>query len=267
MERSQLLNAAAAGLMVVALAACNDATIPALVDDQQLTQDVAATSGDAIATEVGTLLGNEVNAALPGPRPSFSLFGDPADLVVNRTRTCYDGTQVQTQCDPITTDSVVLTLTIDGSFTRQHTGPRGTETMTRAVHQARRHVISGLDGQETSRTHNGAGAGNDTTQFTATANEGGASHSRTVTESSLDSVQNIVFNLPHATNPWPVSGSIVRRVTGQVTATSGDRTETRSFSLRVSVTFPADNQGNVTIQINERTCTLNLVTRTITNCS
>jgi hypothetical protein len=35
----------------------------------------------------------------------------------------------------------------------------------------------------------------------------------------------------------------------------------------VSVTFPADSQGNVTITINNKTCTLNLVTRTITNCS
>ena len=55
-------------------------------------------------------------AADPTQANPFNLFGDPADLTVNRTRTCYDGTQVQTQCDPNTTDSVVTTLTIDGTW-------------------------------------------------------------------------------------------------------------------------------------------------------
>jgi hypothetical protein len=89
---------------------------------------------------------------------------------------------------------------------------------------------------------------------------------KTVAESSIDSVINVVFNLPRDTNPWPVSGSIVRRVEATITIT-GPREETRTLSRRIEVTFPPDSQGNVTIQVGDVTCTLNLVTRRVTNCS
>ena len=88
-----------------------------------------------------------------------------------------------------------------------------------------------------------------------------------MTEASNDSVQGVVFNLPHASNPWPVVGTIVRNTAGSVEITLGDRHETRSFTRRVTVTFPADAQGNVTITINAKTCQLNLVTHAVTGCT
>jgi hypothetical protein len=126
-------------------------------------------------------------------------------------------------------------------------------------------VISGLAGTETSRTHNGFGASNDKTTFVGTKD--GVTLTRVMTEVSNDSVQGVVFNLPHASNPWPVSGTIVRNTTGAIEVTLGDRTESRNFTRRVTVTFPADAQGNVTITINTRTCQLNLVTHAVTGCT
>lgn len=264
----RILTTTLAALTAAALVACSDANTPSLLSDQDLTEDLATTSGDAIATNVANLIANEQFAGLPGALSSVDGSADPTDLTVVRSRTCYDGDAVQDQCDALTTDSVVIIMSVDGSFSRQFTGRRGTELLERAVHSDHRLTISGLDGTETSRTHDGAGASDDTTTITRIA--GGDEEPnfiRTLVESSLDSVQSIVFDLPRATNPWPTSGSIVRRVSGEVTVTLGDRTETRSFSRRIQVTFPADAQGNVTIQINDQTCTLNLVTRAITNCT
>ena len=68
-------------------------------------------------------------------------------------------------------------------------------------------------------------------------------------------------------NPWPVSGSLVRRVTAHITVEGANRSETKDANRRVEVTFPADAQGNVTINVNGKTCTLNLVTRAVANCS
>jgi len=247
-SRFSLLCAAAA----LGLAACSDtATTPSLISDAQVSADIAASSGDAIAGDIAGLITNEAFAGMPsapvGPLPS---------PMVNetRSRTCFDAQDVQqATCDAQTTAKVVLHWTLDGNRAGDH--------FTAAIHRVRDLTISGLLGTETSRTHDGVGTSNDTTTFT------GAEITRTAAESSIDSVRAIVFNLPHATNPWPVSGSIVRRVTAHITVTSPTRNETRDVNRRVEVTFPADAQGNVTINVNGKTCTLNLVTRAVVNCS
>ena len=177
----------------------------------------------------------------------------PPALNVTRSRTCYDQAgAVQAQCDPATTASMRIAFTMSGA----HSGDR----FTAAVNRTRTDSISGLLGTETSRTHNGTGTSADTLTWS------GERGSRTSAETSLDSVINIVFNLPRATNPWPASGTVVRNVSGTVTVT-GARDGTRSYQRRVEVVFPADAQGNVTLRVNDKTCTLNLVTRTVTGCS
>jgi len=255
--------------VLVAAVACSETTGPNIINDEELTTDLAAAAGEAIATDIQTLLGNEAFAGF-AVAPAFDLFGDPADVVVNRTRTCFDAQGVaQAQCDASTTASVQLTVTRDGTFERAHQGPRGSEQASGAVHQARVLTISGLAGQETSRTHNGHGTSRDTITFTG--QHGGVTLVRSVTTASDDTVSNIVFSLPHAQNPWPASGTIVRNASGTIDVSAsgpdGERNESRSWARRTSVTFPADAQGNVAIQINDRTCNLNLVTRRVTACN
>lgn len=246
--RSTLLLAAALGV-----AACSDTTTPALISDAQVTTDVAKTSGDAIASDVIGLIANEVG--LPLAPPAFDLLGSPP--VETRTRVCYDAQNVVVvNCLPLTSvRKITMHWTVDGSRSGDH--------FTASVHRIRDlTVVRNFTGQtETSRTHDGVGSSTDTTVFT------GEAVTRTSAESAVDSVIAVVFNLPHANNPWPVSGKIVRRVTGHVTVQGENRSESRDFTRRVEVTFPADAQGNVTINVNGKTCTLNLVTRVVNGCS
>jgi len=236
----------------IGVTACTEATTPNLISDAQVNADVAASSGDAIATDVAGLIANEAFAGMPSA--PVDLFASPPGVTETRSRTCFDAQDVQqAQCDAQTTAKVVLHWTLDGGRAGDH--------FSASIHRVRDLTITGLAGTETSRTHNGVGTSNDTTTFT------GERGTRTSAESAIDSVNNIVFNLPHATNPWPVSGSVVRRLTLHITVEGDNVSETRDVSRRVEVTFPADAQGNVTINVNGKTCTLNLVTRAVVNCS
>lgn len=255
------------------LAACSETTSPvdtnSLLTEAQITNDLAVSSAEVVANDIGELIANEVFAGMPGATPSFSLFGSPPGVTVNRTRTCLDQNgQAQAQCDPLTTASIIFTMTMDGSFARSATGPRGTDSMTVNLHRTRNTTVSGLLGTETSRIHDGIGTSADTTHFIGVHEN--VTLDRVVVEAGVDSVQAVVFNLPRAANPFPVSGAIVRRVTGTVTLTVNDRTATRTIDRRVAVTFPADGQGNVTMTITAggttKTCLLNLVTRRVTSC-
>lgn len=264
MKMRSLLHLALAGA-AVALTACSDSTSLSLTSDTEVTADVVATAGDALAADVGEMLANEVSVGAALPAPPIGLFQPPSWNVV-RTRVCYDAQNVaQTQCSATTTASIVFNVSINGSVERTHQGPHGSESMTIAVHRTRQLTISGLLGTETSRIHDGFGTSRDTATFTGTHE--GATITRVVTEASNDSAQAVTFNLPHSTNPWPVSGVLIRNSSGTVDVTSGERHESRSFSRRVVVTFPADAQGNVSININGKACTLNLVTHVVANCS
>lgn len=265
MKHRSFLSVALAGSVLAFTACTGDET--SLTSDAELTADVVETSGDAIAADVGAMIQNEVSvgAALPGSASGFAI-NTPPNWTVNRTRTCFDAAHVaQAACDASTTASIEFTLSVDGSFSRSRTGPRGSESMEVAVHRDREWTISGLAGTETFRVHDGAGSSADTATFSGTHN--GVDHTRIVREASNDTVDAVRFNLPRGTNPFPVEGRIIRNVSGTVDITVGDRNESRSYSRRIEVTFPADAQGNVAININGRSCTLNLVTRVVANCS
>ncbi|MBI2072363.1 MAG: hypothetical protein HYT81_04880 [Gemmatimonadetes bacterium] len=249
MKHVRMTYAALAVLALGGAAACTDEVGPEL-SDVEVVQDLALSSGDAIALDLSELVANEAFGGFGG---APALGNHPLDVTVTRSRTCYDqqGNE-QAQCDRLTTASMRIQVTMDGTRQREH--------FTANIHRTRDLVISGLLGEETSRTHDGVGTANDTTTLQRDG------YTRTVRESSIDSIVNVVFHLPHATNPWPVSGQIIRNVNATITIT-GPREETRTISRRVVVTFPPDAQGNVSIQIGSTTCTLNLVTRQVTNCS
>ncbi len=258
MTRTRAMHLLAAAALA-GLAACSkDSTSPAaLIDDAQVTADVANTAGDAIATDVRTMIGDDSATALPAPPLAFDLFGANADsLTVARTKTCYDSTStVVTNCLPLSSvRRIVFHVTIDGSRTGA--------TFTTAVHRSRDWTLTRLftTGTETARQHDGVGTGNDTAVVTT------ATMTRTHAASAVDSADAVVFGLPRATHPWPVSGTMVRRVAVHVTFQNATTQATRDYSKRVEVDFPADAQGNVALRIDAETCNLNLVTRAVTNC-
>ena len=67
----RLSRIALTALAIVGLAACSDSTAPAGMTDTSLAADLAASAGDAIATDVTEMIGNEqfggfASAALAG---------------------------------------------------------------------------------------------------------------------------------------------------------------------------------------------------------
>jgi hypothetical protein len=114
---------------------------------------------------------------------------------------------------------------------------------------------------ELSRTHDAVGSASATYTFTET------NASRALTESAVDSVRRLTWDLPRANNPFPVSGSMVRNVSVHLEATQGERSGSRDAKRRVEVDFPADAQGNVTLSVDAVTCNLNLITHAVSNCS
>jgi hypothetical protein len=254
----------AAGLL--GLAACKEGTSPtaALFNDSTVTADVAASSGDALATSIETMLGNEVAAAMPAPGAGFDLFGTRG-LGVNRARSCYDGTgAVVAACSPMASvRMIVTTATINGSRTDTASVTGGaTVIFSGAVHRSATDTLTRVftAGTETSRVHSGLQTSHDTTTFSSGA------VSRTHDEAATDSVRGVTWNLPRASNPFPVAGYIVRVDTVHATFVSATRSDSRTVTRLVKITFPPDAQGNVTLTINGRTCTLNLVTHRVTNC-
>lgn len=248
---------------VIGLAACSkDNTAPAsLIDDTQVTADVAASAGEAIANDVVSLLGNEIAGALPTAGISFDLFGIRGDSVATtRTKTCYDAAgAVVANCAPLTTRRIVFHVTMDGF----RSGPN----VTGHVHRIRdwsltRNFNSATPPVEVSRTHDGVGSSADTLTYANTT----TNVTRVHNEFSVDSTVGVTFNLPHASNPWPVSGKMVRNVSLHVSVASPTRNETRDITKRVEVDFPADAQGNVVLHVNDKTCNLNLVTHAVTGC-
>jgi hypothetical protein len=248
---------------VIGLAACSkDAAAPAsLIDDTQVTADVAASAGEAIVGDLVGLLGNEIAGVLPAAGINFDLFGTRGDSVaITRTKTCYDAAgAVVANCAPLTTRRIVFYVRMDGF----RSGPN----VTGHVHHVRdwtltRNFNTATPPVEVSRTHDGVGASADTlTYANATTNV-----TRVHDEASVDSTVGVTFNLPHASNPWPVSGKMVRNVSLHVVVDTPTKHETRDVAKRVEVDFPADAQGNVVLLINDKTCNLNLVTRAVTGC-
>jgi hypothetical protein len=243
MKSTRLIGALAA---VAGLAACTDVNAPSDLTDTQIEADLAASSGDAIATDIGQAILNEGIFAGAPVMNAAGMVEDTSSLNVERSRTCYDAQNAVVQCGPGAVSMRVAT-SINGTVQRAN--------FTGAIHRTRDMTITGLGPNSTTRTHNGAGTSNDTTSFTGTR---GTRHAE---ESASDTVASLVFQLPHASNPWPVSGRIIRNVDATITLTRPDNTTvTRTLDRRVVVTFPADAQGNVAIAVGDLSCTLNLVT-------
>lgn len=252
-------------LAAVALVAC-DSTAPAtsLVSDSVVTADVAASAGDAIASSLDAMIGSEVAGSMPGVA---SAQGAPL-MTVSRTTTCYDATGAVVQgCSPhASVRKIVSHLELSGgrNGTRETTGGR-TVSWTGAIHRiaddtVTRNFTTAQPPVEDSRTHSSLVVAHDTTTFSDGTN------SRTMTEAARDTVKAVTWKLPRSSNPFPVSGSIVRVDSIRVVATNGTRTESRELFRRIEVDFPADAQGNVVLKVNDKTCSLNLVTRKVSNC-
>ena len=262
MKYRTLSTMVAAAMCAAALAACNiDNAAKLTLADSTVTNDVAVSTGDAMATHVETMVGNETSGSFAG-----LMAGDPIPMSlatsVNRTTTCYDVNGVAvTNCLPLASVRKIVSHAIVGG-TRARTDTINTRVRSftgafhRIVDDTTTRVFTGAT--ETSRVHNGRATAHDTTLFT----EGEAS--RAATEAAVDSVRGVAWAVPRGA--YPTAGYIVRIDTANIVLTKGTQTVSRSVVRTAKVTFPPDAQGNVALTINGKTCTLNLVTHKVSAC-
>lgn len=243
----------------IGFVACKDTLTPSVITDAQLQSNVVASAGDAAASLFRELGQNDSAAALPNSSaPSVSLFGSPPPgetVTWTRARTCLDATNAVIACANVASVRKVIThFSVDGS----RVGIYFTALVHRVADDTTtRNFVSAT---ETSRTHSGVATSHDTTTFQDAVASG--FHF----ENATDSINGVTWNIPRATNPFPISGSIVRNVAVHAEYTKNGATMTRDFTKRVEVDFPADAQGNVVLKIDAKTCNLNLVTHAVTNC-
>jgi hypothetical protein len=264
-----------AGVAALGLAACSSTTAvtPSLYNDSTTTVDIATSAGDAAATAVEAMAANETTA---GASSSAELVGSTAlfsgttanALTFTRSRTCYDANGVIVAgCSPFNTVRKVGThVTADGTRSSTTTTTGGTSaTWAGSVHRVSNDTMTRVFSAaqppvETSRIHSDLATGHDTTTFTE------STLTRNAAEVVHDTVKAVTFNLPRSSNPYPVSGSIVRLDSVHVSLTKGTLSETRDVVRVVTITFPTDAQGNVVLTVNGKTCNLNLVTHVVSAC-
>ena len=132
-------------LSVIALAACSDTAGPDGTDSQLeslLTLDVAMVSADALIEDLA-----ELQLAFGGGLGGA--FAAPLDRVLTVTYYDADGNE-QEAYDEVTTASVHIVSEITGEMERENWS--GTISRTRDI------TVTGLEGDETTRTANGTGS-------------------------------------------------------------------------------------------------------------
>jgi len=220
-------------LSLIALAACSDTAGLESSFEESLTLDVAMIAADATIEEHGDL---------------GLLFGGgggpPSGGDATRTATFFDAAGNEQEAhDPLTTASIHLVIESTHEFSRDSW--TGTGTRSRDL------WITGLEGEETSRTVNGTGAGTVTrSQHTD------ADGTRTYDMSSTSVTDNVVHPVPRTDDAWPLSGTITRNVTiNVVNGPEGDVTKTRT----VVITFNGTNL--VTMTVGDETFEIDMSTR------
>src|ERR1041385_1978394 len=146
---------AAIALLFAAAACSNDTTAP-LTADAALNSDAATIAGETTAEDAEVMQapgGTAFGMGLAFNAARWDCTRElPVHLTVDRSCVFKDAQgNVQNAYDPLTTASVNISVTIDGTIDRDH--------LTATIHRTHDLVVTGLAGTETQRTWNGTGSG------------------------------------------------------------------------------------------------------------
>jgi hypothetical protein len=217
-----------------ALAACDDATTTPTEDDR-LNSDIAEVVADAALEDLAIM--TATTPAL-GPQAAFGRFGQGgglgsrAGLERDRTVTFYDESDDEQEAfDPLLTASIHVVTVIEGGIDRDAFSAR--------VNRARDMWVTGLAGEETTRTWNGSGSSE--VSRTRVSDDIGT---RTYEMDADAIVEEVVRSVDREAQPWPLSGSITRDVTVTiVNGPNGDETRER----RTVITFDGTQFAILTV--------------------
>ena len=281
--RNPMLTAAAMFLAAGAVACSSDLTGPPALDDAQINADVAATSGDAVASQVAgftddvtaagsfTMVSPSYNVNVTGNgtsgQPSFGAVAPNCSytaprytctatteqgLTVTRSFAFYDanGGSLQT-FDSTKVESVNFQAQVDGSFQRDIVWTAG-------VHRNHNLTVSGLISLKPQRKWNGVGSGADTVSHI------GLDGIRTLAGTAHDTVTNVLMPGKAAPSQVPLSGTVVVATDYTASLQGATGTASKQVTRRVVVTF----DGTVTpkLQIGTLNCTLHLDTHRVDGC-
>ena len=278
--RNQVRAAAAVFMTVGAVACSSDVFAPPTLDDAQITADVAATSGDAIASQVAGFSDNVAAAGsftrvLPSynatvgqaTQPSFTGISASCTyasgrysctattergLTVTRSFAFYDShDQAVQNYDPAVVESANFQATVDGTFT---SGLVWNAT----IHRTANLTVSGLISLAPQRKWNGTGTGDDQIQHI------GLDGVRTLAGTSNLTVTNVVMPGKDAASQIPLSGSITLAVDYTASLVGAGGTASKEVSTTVSVTF--DGTNTPALQIGTLHCLLHLDTHAVDSC-
>ena len=214
------MKSGALAVSILALAACSDTVAPDSVEDT-LTLDVAMIAADAVIDELGDMGLLFGGGALPAPSAVDT-------RTVTHTATFFDEFGNEEPRDPLSTASIDLVIESTHEFSRDSWTATGT--------RMRDLVITGLLGEETERTVNGAGSA--TVTRSQHTDEDGA---RTYDMSGTSVIEDVVHPVPRTDDAWPLSGTITRNVTiNVVNGPNGDVTKSRTVVITFNGTSDAD---------------------------
>lgn len=213
-------------LVVAGLTACSDTGVDPDMAEAVLNEDIAMVAA-AAAVEDLEVMSTVFPAAAGAPARAGIL-----DYSRSRTVTFYDVEGVeQDGYDPLTTASIHTTLSVEGEVSRD-----GYEW---SLSRSRDMTVTGLEGEETERTWNGTGE-----EDRSRARFSASGDTRSYEMSGTLTVDDVVRGVPRAEHPYPLSGTITRNVTVEVTnGPRGDETLTRT----VVVTFDGTRYPSLTV--------------------
>jgi hypothetical protein len=275
------MRAAAAVFITLGVAACSaDVLSPPTLDDAQITADVAASSGDAIASQVAGFNDNVAAAGSfsrvapsynvtvgSGSQPSFSGISPTCSytsgryscsattengLSVTRSFAFYNGQgQTVQNWDATVVESVNFQATVDGTWSKDL-------VWNASIHRTGDLTVSGLISHAPQRIWNGTGTGDDQISHI------GLDGVRSLTGTSTVTVTNVTMPGKDATSQIPLSGSIKLDV--QYTAGLQGAGGAASKEVNTSVTVTFDGTNTPALQIGSLHCLLHLDTHGVDSC-
>jgi hypothetical protein len=272
--------AAAAVLLALGAVGCSaDLAGPPALNDAQINADIAAASGDAVASQIASFGANVAAAgSFSMVAPSYSVgvgSGKPSlngiaptctyasgryscaatteqGLSVTRSFAFYNaqGAAVQTW-DAAVVESVNFQAQIDGTFSKDL-------VWSASVHRTADLTVSGLISRAPQRLWNGTGAG---TESISHLDLDGL---RSLSGTSSVAVANVLMPAKDAASQVPLSGSITVDVQYTASLQSATGTVSKDVTRHVVVTF--NGTTSPALQIGSLHCVLHLDTHSVDGC-
>ncbi len=150
----------------------------------------------------------------------------------SKVKTFFDGNGLEQEVfDPITTASVHVVVTVEKEKSR--------DNFSASIKRHRDMWVTGLEGEEETRTWNGDGSGE---RHRARVSDEFGERVRDVKSTSL--TEDVVRSVDRKAHPWPLSGTITRNI--QVTITNG-RNGDESRERTVVITFDGTQFATLTV--------------------